>query len=326
MKRMLAAAIAVGTALGCAIAAHAQSYPSKPITIIVGFPPGGPTDIVARVMGDKMKDILGQPIIIENVSGAAGTVGGARAAGAAPDGYTLNVGQWTTQVGAGAIYPIKYHVKDSFEPISLLTASYLWIIGKKDLPANNLKELLALAKASPGKLTSASVGAGSAGHMCLVDFQNKSGTKFQHVPYRGGAPAVKDLLGGQVDTACLEASQTLPQYRAGNLKIYGVVAKQRWFGAPEVPTIAEAGVPDVELTFWHGLWGPKGMPKDVVAKLNAAVKQAFADPAVKERFAKLGHAIPPVEQQTPEALAKHHKAELDKWWPIIKAAGIKTQQ
>jgi tripartite-type tricarboxylate transporter receptor subunit TctC len=326
MNRVLVAVAAVAAALGSVAAAQAQSYPSRPITIIVGFPPGGPTDIVARVVGEKMRESLGQPIIIENVSGAAGTVGGARVASAAPDGYTLNVGQWTTQVGAGAIYPIKYHVKDSFEPISLLTASYLWIIGKKDLPANNMKELVALAKASPGKLTSASVGAGSAGHMCLVDFQNKSGTQFQHIPYRGGAPATQALLGGQVDTACLEASQTLPQYRAGNLKIYGVVAKKRWFGAPEVPTVAEAGVPDVELTFWHGLWGPKGLPKAVVAKLNDAVKKAFADPAVKQRFASLGHVIPPVEEQNPEALAKHHQTELDKWWPIIKAAGIKTQQ
>jgi len=326
MQGILVSIIAVAAALASTIGAYAQSYPSRPITLIVGFPPGGPTDIVARVVGEKMRQTLGQPVIVENVSGAAGTVGGARVASAAPDGYTLNVGQWTTQVGAGAIYPIKYHVKDSFEPISLLTASYLWIIGRKDLPARNMKELVALAKASPGKLTSASVGAGSAGHMCLVDFQNKSGTKFQHIPYRGGAPATQALLGGQVDTACLEASQTLPQYRAGNLKIYGVVAKSRWFGAPEVPTAAEAGVPDVELTFWHGLWGPKGLPKDVVAKLNAAVKTAFADPAVKERFASLGHVIPPVDQLNPQALAKHHQAEIDKWWPIIKASGIKTQQ
>jgi tripartite-type tricarboxylate transporter receptor subunit TctC len=324
MPRILAAFIVIAAALGSAIAAQAQSYPSKPITLTIGFPAGGPSDTAARIIGEHMKGTLGQPIVVESVTGAGATIAGAKVARAAPDGYNIILGNWTSHVGGGAIYPLNYHVMNDFEPISLLPASYLWIIGRSDLPANNVKELVAWLKANPGKATAATVGVGSAAQMCLVDFANKSGTTFQYIPYRGGAPAVRDLLGKQVDFGCLEVSQTLPHVAAGNLKPFGVVAKKRSPAAPNTPTLAEGGVPNVELIFWQALWAPKGTPKPVIDTLNAAVRKALADPAVQKRFATLGQDIPTSDEQTPEALAKHHKAELDKWWPVMKAAGIKA--
>ena len=324
MKSM-SLAVAFAAALGWAASAQAQTYPSHPITMIVPFPPGGPTDTVGRVMAEHMKTTLGQTVVIENVTGAGGTIGMGKVARAAPDGYTLSIGQWTTHVGGGAIYPLAFHVLDDFEPVSLLTSSPLWILGKNDLPAQNLKELIAWLKANPGKSTAATVGAGSAAHMCMIYFLNNTGTSSQYVPYRGGAPALQDLVAGQVDLSCLEASQTLGHYRGGKVRVFAVMAKNRFFPAPDVPTVDEAGAPGLHFPFWHGLWVPKGTPKDVVAKLNAAVVAAFADPAVRKRFADLGMEIPPNEQLTPQALYAHHKAELDKWWPIIKAANIKVQ-
>ena len=326
MTRLLGAAVALAAVLSGIAPAAADDYPSRPITILVGFPPGGPTDIVGRVMADYMRKSLGQPLIVENVGGAAGTIAGARAARAAPDGYTLNVGQWTTQVGAPALYPITYDPIKSFEPIAELTSTYLWIVARPTLPAKNTQEFVAWLKTRGGAATAASVGVGSSAHVCLVDFANKSGTKFQQVPYRGGAPAMQDLISGHVDFGCLEASQTLPHYRSGKLKVFGVAANKRWFGAPDVPTLAEGGVPNVELTFWHGLWAPKGTPKPIIDKLNQAVRTAFQDPALQKRFASLGHEIPTPDRLSPEALLAHHTAEIEKWWPIMKAAGIKLRK
>lgn len=324
MKK-LSFAVALAVVLGCIVGAQAQTYPSRPITIVVGFPPGGPTDTVARIMADRMKTPLGESVIVENVSGASGTIAGAKVAHAAPDGYTLSVGQWTTNVGPAVVYALNYDMLKDFEPISLLTTSYLWIVGKPTLPANNLKELVAWLKANQGKASAGTVGVGSAAHLCIVDFQNKTGTNFQIVPYRGGAPALQDVAGGQIDFSCLETSQTLALYRAGKIKVFGVAAEKRWFAAPEIPTLDEAGVPGVHITFWHGLWAPKGTPKPIIAKLNAAVVEAFADPAVQKRFKEIGHALPSRKEQTPEALFAYNKAELDKWTPIIKAAGIKAK-
>jgi len=304
--------------------ALAQDYPSHLITIVVGFPPAGPTDTVARIIADQMSKSLGQSIIVENVPGAGGTIGGARVARAKPDGYTLSIGQWTSHVGAGIMYPLSYHVMDDFEPVALLTTSYLWFVGRKDLPANNMTELIAWLKEHPGQASVGSIGAGSAAQICTIDFQNRTGTKNPIVQYRGGAPAVQDLLGGQIDFICVEASQTLPLVQSGKLRVFGVAAKNRWRGAPDVPTVAEAGGPDVDIPFWHALWAPKGTPKDIIAKLNAAVVEAFANPTVQKRFADLGHEIPNPDRLTPEALASYHKAELDKWWPIMRAAGIKA--
>jgi tripartite-type tricarboxylate transporter receptor subunit TctC len=304
-------------------AAQADNYPSKPITIVVGFAPGGPTDTVARVIGQHMSKTLGESVIVENQTGAAGTIAMNRVFRSPPDGYTLSVGQWTTNVGAVIANPVQFDVLKDFTPISLLTSSKLLIVARKDLPANNPKELVDWLKANPGKANGASVGVGSAVHVCLLDFMNRTNTKFQLVYYRGGAPAVQDLASGQADISCLEGGQSLGLYRGGKIKFIGVASKTRWDGAPEVPTMAEGGGAAVDLEFWHGLWAPKDTPKPIIAKINAAVVAAFDDPAVRKRFKEIGHTIPAREDLTPEKLYAHHKAETEKWWPIMKAAGIK---
>jgi tripartite-type tricarboxylate transporter receptor subunit TctC len=323
--RLLSLAASLVIALVGIAGAQADNFPSKPVTLVVGFAPGGPTDTTARVLGEHMQKTLGASVIVENQSGAAGTIAYDRVGNANPDGYTLYLGNWTVNVGAVRMFPVKFDVLKDFQPIALLTTSKLWIIARKDLPANTAKEFVAWLKANPGKANAASVGVGSAAHVCLADVMNRSGTKFQMVSYRGGAPAVQALAGGQVDFGCLEGGQTLGLFRSGKVKIIGVASKTRWFGAPDVPTLEEGGLPGVELDFWHGLWAPKNTPKDVVAKLNGAVVKAFADDSVKERFKKVGHAIPPPDKLTPQALYDHHKAEVEKWWPIMEAAGIKRK-
>jgi tripartite-type tricarboxylate transporter receptor subunit TctC len=305
--------------------AAAQTYPTRPVTVIVPFAAGGVTDIVARIVGERMKTALGQSVIIENVSGAGGTIGVTRLFRAAPDGYTLVVGQWTSHVGAGAMYPVTVDYLNDFEPVSMLSVAPLWIVGRSNLPAKDLRELIAWLKANPDKASAATTGLGSGIHMCLVYFKNMTGTRFPLAPYRGAAPLMQDMLAGQIDLSCPEAGQTLPQYRAGNIKAYAVLTQKRWFAAPDVPTIDEAGVPGLHFPFWHAIWAPKGTPKDVIARLNAAVVETLADPGVRQRFNELGHEIAPREQQSPAALAAYHKAEIEKWWPIIKAANIKLE-
>ena len=320
--RSLAVALAMLAGIG---GAAAQSYPSRPVTMIVPFAAGGITDIVARLVAERMKASLGQPVIAENVTGAGGTIGTTRLFRSAPDGYTVAIGQWTSHVGAGAMYSLPFDLLKDFEPVSMLSIGPLWIIARKDFPAKDLQDLIAWLKANPGKASAATIGPGSGAHMCLVYFQNMTGTRFQFVPYRGAAPAMQDLLAGQIDLFCPEAGQTLSQYRAGSIKAYAVLTQKRWFAAPDVPMIDEAGVPGLHFPFWHGLWAPKGTPKDIVATLNAAVVDALADPAVRQRLTELGHEIAPREQQSPAALAAYHKAEIEKWWPIIKAANIKAE-
>jgi tripartite-type tricarboxylate transporter receptor subunit TctC len=318
-------AVTLAIALAGVTGAEAQKFPSKPITIVVGFAPGGPTDTGARLIGEKMKNTLGESVVVENQPGAAGTIAYNRVGRADPDGHTLYLGNWTVNVGAVTMFPVQFDTLKDFEPVALLTTSKLWIVARADLPANGPKEFVAWLKANPGKANAASVGVGSAAHVCLVDMKNRSGTDFQFVTYRGGAPAVQALAAGQADFGCLEGGQTLALYRAGKVKIMGVVSTTRWAGAPEVPTFAEGGVPGLELHFWHGLWAPKGTPKPVIAQLNDAVVKAFADETVKKRFAELGHTIPSREELAPEKLHAHHKAEVEKWWPIMKAAGIKPK-
>jgi tripartite-type tricarboxylate transporter receptor subunit TctC len=318
-------AIALAVALAGITSASAEQFPSKPITIVVGFAPGGPTDTSARVLAEKIKTTLGQSVVVENQSGAAGTIAYDRVGRAEPDGYTLYLGNWTVNVGAVTMFPVHFDALKDFEPVALLTTSKLWIVARKDLPASNPREFVAWLKANPGKANAASVGVGSAAHVCLVDLANRSGTKFQYITYRGGAPAVQALSAGESDFSCLEGGQTLALYRAGKVKIIGVVAKTRWFGAPDVPTFEEGGVAGLELLFWHGLWAPKHTPKPVIAKLNDAVAKAFDDQWVQQRFKEFGHTLPPPDQRTPEALYAHHKAEIEKWWPIMKAAGIKPK-
>ena len=321
MKTLVAAIV---LALSGLAGAHAQPYPSKPVTILVPFAAGGITDIVARVVGERMKTSLGQPVVIENIGGAGGTIAVTRLHRSPPDGYTLVVGQWTSHVGAGAMFPVTFDYLNDFEPVSMLSIGPLWIIGNKDLPPKDVKELISWLKANPTRGATGTTGVGGGIHMCMVYFQNNTGTKFPLVAYRGAAPIMQDLLGGQIDLSCPEAGQTLPQYRAGQIKAYAVLQNKRWFAAPDVPTIDEAGVPGLHFPFWHGMWAPKGTPKDVIAKINAAVVEALADPTVRQRFTELGHEVAARDQQSPEALHAFHKADIEKWWPLIKAAN--TQQ
>jgi tripartite-type tricarboxylate transporter receptor subunit TctC len=304
--------------------ASAQVYPSRPVALVAPSPAGAVTDLQARILAERMRTSLGQPIIVENVAGSGGTLGVGRVVRAQGDGYTIGIGQWSSHVSAPAIFSIKYDVLNDLEPVALLPVSRLWIVARIDFPANDLKELIAWLKANPGKASAALPGPGSGGHVSFIHFQNLTGTQFQLVPYRGGAPAMQDLMAGHVDLMCGEASQMLSYVRAGKMKAYAVLAKSRWAGAPEVPAIDEAGVPGLYISFWHGLWVPKSTPKDVIARLNAAVVDTLADPAVRQRFADLGQDIPSRDQQTPEAFRAHHKAEIEKWWPIIKAANIKV--
>jgi tripartite-type tricarboxylate transporter receptor subunit TctC len=317
---------ALAVAVGCVTHAHAQAYPSRPITIIVPFPAGGPSDTLARILGERMRISLGQPVVVETVTGAGASIGVARAAQSAPDGYTLSIGNWTSHVGAGAMYPAAHDAVLELQPISRISATPLMIVGKNALPPQNARELIEWLKANPGKASAATIGAGSGAHVCLLYFAQKTGTSFQLVPYRGGAPVMQDLIAGQIDMFCAEASQTLSFLRSGAIRPFAVMSKERWPAAPEVPTMDEVGVTGMYISFWNGLWAPKGTPKEIVAKLNSAVVETLADPAVRQRLTELGHVISPREEQTPEALAAFHKAEIEKWWPIIKAANIKPPE
>ena len=306
--------------------APAQTYPSRPITIIVPFPPGGQVDTMARIVLDRMRASLGQTIIVENVGGASGTIGTARVARAAPDGYTLNMGNWTSHVGAPAIYPVQFDILKDLEPVALMPSAPTLIVARTEMPAANLRELVAWLKANPDKATSATVGMGSPGHVSAIYFQNQTGTRLQLVPYRGGGPANQDLLAGQVDMRIgAEASQMLPHVRSGRIKAYAVMTKTRWSAAPEIPTIDEAGVPGVHISVWTGLWVPKGTPQSIVTRLNAAMMEVLGDETVRKRVTDIGSETPARDQQSPEALAAFHKAETEKWWPIIKAANIKPE-
>ena len=317
---------ALAVAAGCVTQAHAQAYPSHPITIIVPFPAGGPSDTLARILGERMRISLGQPVIVETVTGAGASIGVVRAAQSAPDGYTLSIGNWTSHVGAGAMYPAAHDALLDLQPIARISATPLMIVGKNALPPQNAGELIAWLKANPGKASAATVGAGSGAHVCLLYFAQKTGTSFQLVPYRGGAPVMQDLVAGQIDMFCAEASQTLSFLRSGAMKAFAIMSKERWPGAPEVPTMDEVGVPGMYISFWNGLWVPKATPKEIIARLNAAVVDTLADPTVRQRLTELGHVIATREEQTPEGLGAFHKAEIEKWWPMIKAANIKPPE
>jgi tripartite-type tricarboxylate transporter receptor subunit TctC len=320
--RLLAVAIATVCGLG---SAKAQVYPSRQVTIVVPAVAGGSTDAIARVVALRMQAALGPPVVVENVAGAGGAIGTARVARAAPDGYTLGVGNWNSRVSAGVIYPAQYDALKDFEPIALLTNAPIWIVAKHALPATSVNELIAWLKANPGKATAGFVGAGTASHLCGIHFQNTTGTRFQFAPYRSGAPAYSDLVAGHIDLMCAESSATLPHVRSGKLKAYAVLAKSRWFGAPDVPSVDEVGLPGLYMSFWQGLWAPGGTPKDVITRVNSVVVDTFSDPPVRQRLTDQGLEIPSRELQTPEDFGAFHKAEIERWWPIIKAANIKPE-
>jgi tripartite-type tricarboxylate transporter receptor subunit TctC len=326
MRKLRLAAAVVALAGAFAGAAAAQVYPARPISVVVPFPPGGQVDTVARLLLDRVRISLGQPLIVENIGGASGSIGTARAVRAAPDGYTLSMGNWTSHVGGPAMHPVTFDVLQDLEPISLLLVAPTVIIGRQGLTPNTLQELVAWLKANPDKASAATVGAGSPGHISSLQFQQVTGTRFQIVPYRGGGPANQDLLGGQVDLRIgAEASLMLPHIRSGRIKGYAVMSSRRWAPAPDLPTTDEAGVPGIQIAVWTGLWAPKGTPRDIVMKLSSAVRETLTDPVVRQRVADVGYDIPPAEQLTPQALAAYHKSETEKWWPIIKAANIKVE-
>src|SRR3954470_24805707 len=305
--------------------AAAQNYPSRPITLVIPGAAGGPGDMVGRVLIERMRTSLGQPLVMENVAGANGTIASARVARASPDGYTLILGSWNSQVGASAVYPVTYDVLADLEPIALATISRLWLLGEAAFPPNDVAELIAWLKANPGKVSVATVGQGSASHICGIHFQNATGTEFQFVFYRGGAPAYQDLVAGHIDLMCAERSATVEHLRAGKIKAYGLLAEKRWAAAPEVPTMEEAGIAGAHIPWLQGVWAPKGTPREIIAKLNAAVAEALADPSVHQRLTEFGLDVAPDNQRTPEALRALQKAETEKWWPVIKAAGAKPE-
>lgn len=303
--------------------ASAQVYPSRPLTLVVPFPAGGSTDAIGRIVAERMRVSLGQPVIIENVGGAGGSIGVGRVARATPDGYTLDIGQWDTHVANGATFSLSYDVLKDFEPVALISSNPFLILAKKAMPADDLKSLIVWLKGNPDKASQAIPTAGS--HVAGILFQKETGTRFAFVPYRGGGPAMQDLVAGQIDLMIIQAAVALPQVRAGAIKAYAVTASSRFPAAPDIPTVDEAGLPGIHISGWFALFAPKGTPTEVVTKLNTAVVEALADPTVRARLANLGQEIFPREQQTPQALAAHHKAETEKWWPIIRASNLKAE-
>ena len=324
MTRFVMALALLGS-LAVVAPAGAQQYPSRPVTLVVPLGPGGSTDTVGRIVAEGMRTFLGQPVIVENSAGAGGTIGLGRVVRSAPDGYTILIGQWGTNVATGAVYSLPFDLLKDFEPIGLMTVQPFLIVGRKDLPANNLKELIAWLKANAGKVSVGTAGVGSPGHISGVLLQNTIGGRFEFIPYRSAGLAIQDLIGGRLDINMDTPATSGPHLSRGSYKGYAVTSSTRSPIVPQIPTVDEAGLPGFYFGFWHGLWVPKDTPKDVIAKLNAAVKAALADPETRKRLNDAGQEIYPPERVTPEALATFQKAEIEKWWPIIKAAGITAQ-
>jgi len=321
LRTILAAFIALLTFGGNVLA---DSFPSHPITLVVPFSAGGPSDAMARILAERMKTTLGEAILVENVTGAGGSIGVGRAVRSPPDGYTVSFGHLGTHVANGAIYKLGYDLVADLEPVALLPSNPMIIVSKNAVPAKSLKELLAWLRARPAPATAGTAGAGSGSHIAGLYFESVSGIKLQYVPYRGTAPAMNDLVAGQIDLIVDQTSNSIGQVRAGTIRAYAVTDSKRVESAPDVPTTDEAGLPGFHMTLWSGLWVPKDTPKDIVAKLNAAAVDALNDPAVRKQLENLGLQMPPKDQLTPEALGAWQKTEITKWWPMIKAANVKV--
>ena len=303
----------------------AQPWPSRPISIVVPFSAGGPTDTLARLMGEPMRRYLGQTLVVDNVTGAGGSIGVGRVARAAPDGYTLSIGHWGTHVVNGAYYKLTFDLLRDLEPVAQIATNPQVVVSKISVPANTLKELIPWIKTNQDRIQFGSGGVGGASHIAGIYFLNRIGVKMDFVPYRGGAPAMQALLSGEIDLYMTQVSSAVAHTRAGKLRAYLVTSKTRQAAAPEIPTTDEAGLPGLHTAVWHGIWVPKGTPRDINMKLNAAIVDTLADATIRARFADLGQDIPPRHEQTQQALAKYHKSEIDKWWPLMKAAGIKAE-
>ena len=325
MRRLLTVMVAALLGLGWSGIAAAQNYPARAITMIVPFPAGGATDTLARFLAERMRGVLGQPVIIENIAGAAGSIGVGRAVRSAADGYTLSIGTSTTHMLIGGLYALQFDLLKDLEPIILIGSEPLLIVGRKNLPPDDLKGLIAWLKANPDKASVGIAGVGATGHLTGISFQKETGTGFQFVPYRGNAPAMQDLLAEQIDFMIEPSSNFKSLLAAGSVKPYAVTGRTRLLSLPNIPTADEAGLPGFFASLWYGLWVPKGTSKDIIARLNATMVQVLASPAARDRFADLGIQIAPLDQQSPEALRALQKAEAGRWWPIIKASNIKAE-
>ena len=323
MLRRVALALLAMAAAG---PAFGQAYPNKPVNLIVPFAAGGPTDVMARIVGERMAKELGQQFVIDNVTGAAGSIAMGKLARATPDGYTIGIGHLGTNVVNGAIYKnLNYDLINDLEPIALLPSNPLLVVTSNQVPAKDLKELVAYLKANADKISGGTAGMGSGSHIGALAFFAVTGTNYQLVPYRGTGPAVQDLIANQIQIMIDQSSNSLPHIRSGKLKVYAVAAKQRTAAAPEIPTTAEAGFPGIEVAIWHGLWAPKGTPKEIIGKLNAAAIKALQDPEVRSKLENLGQDIPTPDQMKSDAFGAYQKAEFAKWKPIIDKAGVKVE-
>jgi tripartite-type tricarboxylate transporter receptor subunit TctC len=320
MRRVLLAALIALMSFGAN--AYAETFPSRPVTIVVPFSAGGPTDAMARILAERMKVSLGQAVVIEDITGAAGSIGVGRVVHSAPDGYTISIGHLGTHVANGAIYRLNYDLLTDLEPVALLPSNPMIVVSKNAVPAKTLQELLAWMKAKPEPVTVGTAGAGSGSHIAGLALESAAGIKLQYVPYRGTAPALNDLVAGQIDIIVDQLSNSINQVKAGNIRGYAVTDTKRAEQVPDIPTTDEAGLPGFHMTLWSGLWVPKGTPKEIVARLNAAAVDALGDPQVRKALETLGLQMPPADQLAPEALGAWQKAEIAKWWPIIKAAHV----
>ena len=320
MKNTLLAAVLCAAAF----AAGAQPYPARTVTVTVPFAAGGPTDTIARIMAERMQRALGQTVVVENVTGAGGTIAGNKIAHAAPDGYSVTIGHIGTHVIVGAVQKMSYDVFNDFEPVAMIASNPQIIVTNPAAPPKDLKELVSWAKSQGKPISSGTGGPGTPSHIMAVYFGNATGVPMEPIHYKGSGPAMQDLIAGHIQMGFEQAANAIPHIKGGKIKAYAVTAKTRLAAAPEIPTVDEAGLPNFYMSSWHAYWVPKGTPRAVIDRLNAAIVESLADPAVQKRLADLGQEIPAREQQTPEALRAHHKAEIDKWWPLIKTAGIKT--